>query len=320
MISIIIPSFNKDKYLSLTLDSLTDQTYQKWEALIVDDGSTDNSIGIIEAYCRADKRFRLIKRTSQNKGGSVCRNIGLRHAHGTYCIFLDADDILTPHCLKNRLKQFELWPDCHFLVSSGGTFYHKVGDSQSKWIPESDANHLKQFISHTLPWQTSAPIWCTSYIKDIGGFDETYPRLQDVEFHTRALLQSGVSYKIIGGEPDYYYRIDEERKLNAPHQLVETFIKAVELYTSKMKAFIEKRKDKVQLLKALNGTYQAAYLTAQVQYDLGNITVDERKQLFEQIIRFHHTKGLFKLYIKGLRLGIHKLKGYNWLMKKLLTT
>ena len=318
LISIIIPSYNKATYISQTLDSLIHQSYDKWEAIIVDDGSTDQSIDIIKRHCNQDKRFKLFERNRLPKGGSTCRNIGLENTRGDYTIFLDADDVLTPNCLSNRLTYFNRYPEHDFLVFSGGTFYTKIGDSSSQWIPNPAANHLKLFISHCLPWQTSAPIWKPSFLKHLNGFNEAYPRLQDVEIHTRALLQANVKYKVIGGIPDFYYRIDENRKLKAPFQFVETFINAVELYTSNMRQIIEERDDKTLLLKALNGTYQSAYLTAQAQYDMGNISEEERNQLFDRIIAFHQPKTLFKWYILGLKKGIHQLKGYNRLSKKLM--
>ncbi|WP_181256378.1 glycosyltransferase family 2 protein [Marinilabilia salmonicolor] len=317
MVSIIIPNYNKANFIQKTIQSVIAQTHENWEAIIVDDGSTDQSIEIIKQYCKQDKRFRLFERNRQPKGGSTCRNIGLKNAQGNYTMFLDSDDILTPNCLSNRLNHIKQNPDHHFLVFSGGTFYRNIGDSNSQWIP-SQGNHAKQFLAHILPWNISLPIWKTSFLKRLNGFDETFPRLQDVELHTRALLQPGVKYKIIGGAPDFYYRIDEKRKLKAPYQFVETFIKAVELYSSKMKQIIKVRNDKAPLFKALNGTFQSAYLTAQVQYDLGNISAEERNRLFDRVKSFHNPKGLFTLYIKGLQNGIHRIKGYNWLGKKVL--
>ena len=318
MISIIIPSFNKAQYISETLDSLLHQTYTNWEAVVVDDGSTDNSIKIIEAYCKKDNRIKLFQRQRLPKGGSTCRNIGVENSQGEYNVFLDADDVLVSKSLENRVNQFKRFSDNDFLVFSGGTFYKTVGDSDSKWIPPSGI-HLQQFLSHTLPWNISLPIWRKSFLQDLGGFDEAYPRLQDVELHTRALMAENVKYKVIAGEPDFYYRIDEERKLKSPFSFVETFIKAVKLYTIKMHLLIEPRSNKKTLLKALNGTYQSAYLTAQVQYDLGNINKEERNKLFDMVSRFHQPKGLFKIYVKGLTLGIHKIKGYNRVFKKLLS-
>lgn len=319
MISIIIPSFNKAQYISETFDSLLHQTYTNWEAVVVDDGSTDSSQEIIKEYCKKDSRIKLLERQRLPKGGSTCRNIGVEHSQGEYVVFLDADDVLISKSLENRVNQFNRFSDNDFLVFSGGTFYKTVGDSDSKWIPKQNYNHLKEFISHSISWQTSAPIWRKSFLQDLGGFDEAYPRLQDVELHTRALMAENVKYKVIAGKPDFYYRIDEERKLKSPFSFVETFIKAVKLYTTKMHLLIEPRGDKKPLLKALNGTYQSAYLTAQVQYDLGNINKEERNKLFDMVLRFHQPKGLFKIYVKGLTLGIHKIKGYNRVFKKVLS-
>ncbi len=320
MVSIIIPNYNKAAYISETLDSLINQTYSDWEAIIIDDGSIDNSTEIIELYTQKESRFRFIKRNRLPKGGSTCRNIGLENAKGDTIIFLDSDDILIPSCLENRVNQLNKRNKNHFLVFSGGTFYKNPGDSASKWIPPL-RNHLQKFLLHTLPWHTTSVIWKKDFLKLLKGFDEAFPRLQDVELHTRALLFPDIQYRIIGGEPDFYYRIDEDRKLKSPFLFVESFISGVHLYTSNMTNIINANKphQKTKLIKVLNGTYQAAYLTAQTQYDFGNITKAERNKLFLEIENFHHPKGLFKLYVQGLTIGIHKIKGYNWLSKKTLT-
>jgi glycosyltransferase involved in cell wall biosynthesis len=319
LVSIVIPNYNKSRFIAETLESILNQKHQNWEVFVVDDGSTDHSIQVIETYSKNDTRFKLIQRNRLPKGGSTCRNIGLEKSKGEYLIFLDSDDLLTPSCLKNRLDFYMKNPNLDFMVFSGGTFFKQPGDSHSKWIA-TENNHLNRFLSHNLPWQTSMPIWKTSFLKKLGGFDEAYPRLQDVELHTRVLLESNVKYKIIKCEEvDFFYRIDEKRKLKSPYNFLETFINAVEIYCAKMGDIINMREDKSNLFKALNGTYQAAFISVQVQYDVKAISKEERKKLFEQIAQFQKPKGLFILYIQGLKLGIHKIKGYNWLFRKTLT-
>ncbi|WP_158021851.1 glycosyltransferase family 2 protein [Flammeovirga pacifica] len=319
LISIIIPNYNKGLYIAETLNCLLRQTYHNWEAIIVDDGSTDNSIEIINTFTAQDQRFKLIKRKKEQKGGSSCRNIGLEQANGEYSIFLDSDDLLINTCLKNRVSTIKHHPHNDFWIFSGGTFYTRVGDSPSKWIPPQ-GKHLNMFLSHTLPWHTTSPIWKTHFLLKLKGFNINYPRLQDVELHTRALLQQNVKYKVVvGDKPDFYYRIDENRNIKEPYDFAATFISAVKLYNHNMLDFIKTRPDNVKLNKSLNGTYIAAYLSTQVQYDFGKLKMMERNALFAKIMAFHEPKGIFKIYISGLQMGLHKIKGYNWVFKKILT-
>lgn len=96
-ISIIIPVYNSELYLSECLDSISKQASKDFEVLLVDDCSTDNSIKICEDYCQNDDRFKLIKR-STNGGTSAARNTGLMQASGSYITFADNDDWWRTDC------------------------------------------------------------------------------------------------------------------------------------------------------------------------------------------------------------------------------
>ena len=90
LFSIIVPLYNKEKYLAACLKSIQDQTEQSWECIIVDDGSTDGSAKIVERFATQDSRFRLL--VQKNAGPSVARNHGIRESEGKLLHFMDADD------------------------------------------------------------------------------------------------------------------------------------------------------------------------------------------------------------------------------------
>lgn len=97
VVSIIIPAYNASDTLERCLDSVEGQTFNEWEAIIINDGSTDCTAKTAEKYCNRDKRIRLI--TTVNLGTSQARNLGLDIANGLYILFLDADDELHPDCI-----------------------------------------------------------------------------------------------------------------------------------------------------------------------------------------------------------------------------
>lgn len=98
LISVIIPVYNAEKYLPSTLKSLQNQTFKDFEAVCVDDGSTDGSAQILARFASADSRFKIHRQT--NVGGSTARNKGLELATGKFIAFLDNDDILHPQYLE----------------------------------------------------------------------------------------------------------------------------------------------------------------------------------------------------------------------------
>ena len=100
-ISIIVPFFNASTTIKSTLDSIAKQTYKKFECILIDDSSNDNSSLIVRSYISKDKRFKLFK---QNKEGVVAaRNLGINKSKGRYLAFLDADDIWDKDFLKESL-------------------------------------------------------------------------------------------------------------------------------------------------------------------------------------------------------------------------
>lgn len=106
-VSIIIPAFNSGSFIHILLDSLIAQTSKKFEVIVVDDGSTDNTASVVERYRRSGQlTLKLIKQT--NAGVSTARNVGLDNAQGEFCIFIDSDDRVEPHFLEKLLcKQQE---------------------------------------------------------------------------------------------------------------------------------------------------------------------------------------------------------------------
>ncbi len=97
-ISIIIPVYNVEKYIDRCLDSILNQSYENWECIIVNDGSSDNSAVICESYADRDKRFEVIHQ--KNAGVSSARNVGLEKVSGDVIIFVDSDDWLESDALE----------------------------------------------------------------------------------------------------------------------------------------------------------------------------------------------------------------------------
>ncbi|MBR1472441.1 MAG: glycosyltransferase [Lachnospiraceae bacterium] len=102
LISVIIPVYNKEAYLKRCLDSVLAQTHADLEVLLVDDGSTDGSCAVCEAYAAQDARVRLIRR--ENGGASAARNTGIEAAQGAYVGFVDADDWIEPGMYETLLQ------------------------------------------------------------------------------------------------------------------------------------------------------------------------------------------------------------------------
>jgi len=124
-------------------------------------------------------------------------------------MFLDADDLLAPDCVAHRVQIMNT-RNLDFCVFSMGIFNKNPGDLKHDWVPKT-SDPLCGFLRHSLPWSILQPIWKKTFVKEIGGFDESFLRLQDVELHTKALLVEGVRFEQILSQPDCYYRVDNDR-------------------------------------------------------------------------------------------------------------
>lgn len=102
LVSIITPSYNSSSFITETIESVLSQSYHNWEFIITDDCSTDNSKTIINEFCRADNRVKLIELT-ENKGAAEARNAALSLAKGQYIAFLDSDDVWMPNKLQEQI-------------------------------------------------------------------------------------------------------------------------------------------------------------------------------------------------------------------------
>ena len=105
MVSVIVPIYNAERYLRRALDSIPSQTCKDWEAILVDDGSTDSSGRIAEEYAECDSRFKVVHKS--NGGQSEARNVALEHISGEFLIFLDADDFLHPQLMTLCLEAMQ---------------------------------------------------------------------------------------------------------------------------------------------------------------------------------------------------------------------
>ena len=105
LISIIIPTFNRADLIGETLDSILAQTYQNWECIVVDDGSSDRTADVLKNYLDKDSRIQFHQRTEQHKpGGNGARNYGFELSNGDYIKWLDSDDLITPYLLEKEIN------------------------------------------------------------------------------------------------------------------------------------------------------------------------------------------------------------------------
>lgn len=206
-VSVIVPCFNNETTICETIESVISQTNPNWELICVDDGSMDKTVDIIKEYCNCDNRIRLLFRDSEPKGGSHCRNIGAFSAQGDYLIFLDGDDLLSETCVENRLKCIDE-TEYEFAIFPMGFFSGNNPKNISKGTQlDERINYLYYYASGNAGWTVTSPIVRKTFFESIGGFDVSFPRLQDIEYNFRAIIESGGRFKLeYNADFDCFYR------------------------------------------------------------------------------------------------------------------
>lgn len=166
-ISVVIPVFNSENYIRKCLDSVINQSYSEWEAIVVDDGSKDNSYNLMKEYANKDNRIKII--TQKNLGPGNARNKGILNAIGDYIVFLDSDDYVNKHYFKdiyNTVIKNE--PDVVFIdlvqeKANGEIIKH---EKMSMYKDESKDTILRHQMTGKLPWGGVRKVVKTSIIKN----------------------------------------------------------------------------------------------------------------------------------------------------------
>ncbi len=181
LVSVVIPTYDRGAYLREAVQSVLDQSYQAWELIVVDDGSSDGSVGFLEAL--ADSRIQVVRQPHSGNPARM-RNLGITRAGGEYVAFLDSDDVWMPEKLSLQVADLRLHPDCRWSytdfkwVNEGGEEIPVRGRAGSHlcrgWIFEDlIAGHA---------WTATPSVLAErGLLVEAGGFDESLLYSEDYD-------------------------------------------------------------------------------------------------------------------------------------------
>lgn len=144
LVSIVVPAYNAEKYISQTLDSILAQTYENYEVLAVDDCSGDTTWAILQAYAARDSRLRLLK-NEKNSGVSKTRNLAVEAARGEFIAYLDSDDIWEKNKLEQQVRLLRERPDSA-IIYTGSAFIDCEGRRASYVMPVPETMSYKELL------------------------------------------------------------------------------------------------------------------------------------------------------------------------------
>lgn len=191
MVSIIIPTYNRATLLLETLHSVMAQTFQNWECIIVDDGSTDNSIPLISDFIKNNPKFTLLQRPeSKLKGANSCRNFGFKNSTGEFVYWFDSDDLIHPNFLEKAIENFNTVNDIDYTLFKFQTF--NVRNNQKKILDQSNISPINNIYEDYILGKISifmiSVLWRRTVFKT-SLFDEELQQFQDLNLYSKILFK-----------------------------------------------------------------------------------------------------------------------------------
>lgn len=231
VISIIVPVYNQETYLSRCIDSCLSQTYKNFELIIINDGSTDDSEIICDKYKIKDKRIKVFHQ--ENSGVTRAREVGVKKASGHFITFVDSDDILEPQALESYIRELLIHEELPDIIIS-----------DSKWGTILKEDYVNGLLNNQIPWGCVAKL----YKRDL--FEPSpfnIPRYFNVgeDLIMQLNLINSIQNAIVGLENVTY------SVTNNPNSVTHTRIFSVEYELN----FIEKITD---IVTKLNGDFRVS--------------------------------------------------------------
>ncbi|WKK67349.1 glycosyltransferase family 2 protein [Lutimonas zeaxanthinifaciens] len=189
LVSVIIPTYNRAHLIGETLESIMNQTYENWECIVVDDGSTDNTKEVMKKYCSLDKRIKYFPRpTNRPKGGNGSRNYGFEISSGEFINWFDSDDLMHKDKLSLQVSSL-IQSEYPFSVCNSLIFENSVDNIIGfRFDKISSSNPFSDYLRGDIGWLTTAPLWKKEFLNENDfKFDEKLLAAQEWEFHSKIL-------------------------------------------------------------------------------------------------------------------------------------
>ena len=219
--SIIVPLYNKAPYVSKALDCIVSQSFKDWECIIVDDGSTDGSVAVVQDYLSTHYTLHNTQSTlhllrQPNSGVAKARNVGVENSHGQFVCFLDADDWWEPNFLEEMDRLIKEYPDAGLYATN--YVYYKPGKTHVALnFDRGYMNYLEAYLhSDAMPVWTGATCMPRKVFDKMGGFPVGIKLGEDFLLWAKTALHYPVAF---GEKPLAYYNNDVPAHLRATRNL-----------------------------------------------------------------------------------------------------
>jgi glycosyltransferase involved in cell wall biosynthesis len=297
LVSIIIPTYNRAHLIGETLDSVLAQTYQNWECIIVDDGSSDNSDEVIEEYTKKDTRFKNYHRPEEHlPGGNGARNYGFKMSQGEYIQWFDSDDLMDNDYLNFKVNNIR---DNDILITSGRIKDVNNNCRDLRMSFKKKYSLYKEMVTYNSEILTPTLFFKREIFHNTNLFDESIKRGQETEFFARLFFENSLKHSFIDKQ-NFTYRIVADSKSSQSQQV---------FFNSRMKYFL----DNLDRSLVLNDSYLFNRFYKKVMSTLFDfIKIRDKRSFTFNFSEFLKIKKKHKLKVKFLDvLKILNLTGFH---------
>lgn len=271
LISIIVPVYNVASYLQACLEAIAGQTYDHIEVLLMDDGSTDGSSDICDAFAKKDSRFRVYH--DPNGGISAARNRGLKRMSGEYFMFSDSDDLSHPELVERLYRTMVDYSadmvmcDYRDIPQSADITYIRQFEQEETSVTECDRDRLMyDLIAGTSEWGVGVVIVNNKLFRTalfgMQPFQEGY-LYEDEYYMTRIYLQNGRVVRI--SDPLYFYRQRDNSIMDRFRKEIDLSMNRVRVYSDRADYLIQENAKETYIVhgvtRALNVIKKAYVVT-----------------------------------------------------------
>lgn len=306
LVSIIIPTYNRSHLIIETLESIANQSYENWECIIVDDGSTDDTALHVSSFIENNTKFSYHSRPeNKTKGANPCRNYGFEKSSGLYVIWFDSDDIMLPDMIDLMLKELLASP-LNYAVCRYDMFVEHAAQEINEPLFDMNRSNEIHGINYMMGkafWGTINVLLSREIINEVR-FDETLNSGQEYNFFTRLF----VPQNLLGIFIDQVLckrRIHDQSIQFTQNQDDESYLK------NKYQLFL----NTYAALSSMTSSKSTNYLLSQAMsfaYRLNqqHLDITRRKELF---IGIRNQKGLKVLFLYRMSLLLQRRfkKGYR---------
>lgn len=258
LVSVIVPVYNVENYLRNCLESLINQSYHNWEAILVDDGSKDSSGAICDDYAQKDSRFKVLHKN--NGGLSSARNVALSRIKGEYVFFLDSDDFIRRDALEILIdiaedSGFDI-VQCDFIRGCEKEFPQKIEDYKIQIF-----NNRTIFTSYAAKIITCGKLYSNNVIKNI-----IFPEglINEDDFTTWKYYYNANKIAVIS-RPLYYYTINPNSIVS--QQKRKPNLKYFDAYRERIDFFKEKKEPELEAVSRIQWLKSLVLITSNKNLD-----------------------------------------------------